>query len=98
MPKPRPIHPGEILCEDFLPEYGLKAGSLAKALLVPRDRMEKIIRGSRALTADTAARLARFFGTTPQFWLNLQANYDLAFVNEQELSAIASPANLQTTL
>ena len=98
MTKPRPIHPDEILCEDFLPDHGLKAGSLAKALLVPRDRMEKIIRGSRALTADTAARLARFFGTTPQFWLNLQANYNLAFVNEQELSAIASPANLQTTL
>ena len=96
--QPRPIHPGEILREDFLPEYGLTAGSLAKALLVPRDRIERIIRGSRALTADTAARLARFFGTTPQFWLNLQANYGFGFVNEQELLAKASPANLQTTL
>lgn len=89
MAQPRPIHPGEILREDFLPEYSLTAGSLAKALLVPRDRIEKIIRESRALTADTAARLARYFGTTPQFWLNLQANYDLGFVNEQEISAIA---------
>ena len=65
MNQPRPIHPGEILREDFLPEYGLTAGSLAKALLVPRDRIERIIRGSRALTADTAARLARFFGSEP---------------------------------
>lgn len=89
MAQPRPIHPGEILREDFLPEYSLTAGSLAKALLVPRDRIEKIIRESRALTADTAARLARYFGTTPQFWLNLQANYDLGFVNEHEISAIA---------
>jgi antitoxin HigA-1 len=74
----RPIHPSEILREDFLPEYGLTAGSLAKALDVPRDRMEKIMRGARGVTADTAARLARYFGTTPQFWMNLQTNHDLA--------------------
>jgi antitoxin HigA-1 len=74
----RPIHPGEILREDFLPEYGLTAGSLAKALHVPRDRMEKIMRGARSVTADTAMRLARYFGTTPQFWMNLQSNHDLA--------------------
>jgi antitoxin HigA-1 len=81
----RPIHPGEILREDFLPEYGLTAGSLAKALDVPRDRMEKIIRGARGITADTAARLARYFGTTPQFWMNMQANHDLA---ELEMSGL----------
>jgi antitoxin HigA-1 len=74
----RPIHPGEILREDFLPEYGLTAGSLAKALDVPRDRMEKIMRGARGVTADTAVRLARYFGTTPQFWMNMQSNHDLA--------------------
>jgi len=74
----RPIHPGEILREDFLPDYGLTAGSLAKAVDVPRDRLEKIIRGARGVTADTAARLARYFGTTAQFWMNLQSNHDLA--------------------
>ena len=77
---PRPIHPGELLREEFLPEYGLTAGSLAKALDVPRDRIEKIIRKRRSITADTAARLAQFFETTPQFWLNLQSNHDLALL------------------
>lgn len=74
---PRPVHPGEILRQDFLPEYGLTPGSLAKALLIPRDRMEKIVRGQRDITADTALRLGRYFGTTAQFWINLQSNYDL---------------------
>lgn len=75
--RPRPVHPGEILREDFLPEYGLTPGALAKALLIPRDRMEKIVREQRNITADTALRLARYFGTSAQFWVNLQANYDL---------------------
>lgn len=93
-PPPRPIHPGEILREDFLPEYDLSAGTLAKAIGVPRDRLEKIIRESRAVTADTAARLARYFKTTPQFWLNLQANFDLAQVDQSSLAGIiaAQPA------
>lgn len=86
--RPRPVHPGEILREDFLPDYGLTAGSLAKALLVPRDRIEKIIREKRAVTADTAARLGRLFGTTPQFWLNLQANYDLASLAVEDIDKI----------
>jgi antitoxin HigA-1 len=85
---PRPIHPGEILREDFLPDYNLSAGTLAKAIGVPRDRLEKIIREKRAVTADTAARLARFFKTTPQFWLNLQANFDLAQVDDTALTGI----------
>jgi antitoxin HigA-1 len=88
MTAPRPIHPGEILREDFLPDYNLSAGTLAKAIGVPRDRMEKIIRETRAVTADTAARLARHFRTTPQFWLNLQANFDLAQVDETALGGI----------
>jgi antitoxin HigA-1 len=86
--KPRPIHPGEILREDFLPEFGLTAGSLAKALHVPRDRVEKLVREQRAVSADTAMRLARYFGTTPQFWMNLQANHDLAQVDEGALAAV----------
>jgi addiction module HigA family antidote len=88
IPRPRPIHPGEILREDFLPEYSLTAGSLATALHVPRDRIEKLVREKRAMTADTAMRLARYFGTTPQFWMNLQANFDLASVADDGISSI----------
>lgn len=91
-PAPRPVHPGELLREDFLPEYGLSAGALAAALHVPRDRIEKIVREKRAVTADTAARLARYFGTTPQFWMNLQANFDLAQVEASELDRIEARA------
>ncbi|MBN9071969.1 MAG: HigA family addiction module antidote protein [Rhizobiales bacterium] len=85
---PRPVHPGEILREDFLPEYSLTPGSLAKVLRVPRDRIEKLVREKRAITADTAMRLARYFGTTPQFWMNLQANYDLASVAVDDIARI----------
>ena len=87
--KPRPIHPGEILREDFLPEYDLTAGSLAKALHVPRDRMEKLVRENRSMTADTAIRLARYFDTTPQFWMNLQSNYDLARVADEDVAEVS---------
>lgn len=87
-PQPRPIHPGEILREDFLPDCALTAGSLARPLHVPRDRVEKLIREKRAISADTAMRLARYFGTTPQFWMNLQANFDLASVPAGEIQSI----------
>ena len=93
MNKIRPIHPGEILREDFLPEYQLTAGSLAKALDVPRDRIEKIARGARGLTADTAARLARYFNTTPQFWMNLQTNHDLSALDASGARLTFAPAN-----
>jgi addiction module HigA family antidote len=72
-----PIHPGETLREDFLKPLGLTASRLATELLVPATRINDIVRGQRVITADTALRLARYFGTTPQFWMNLQANYDL---------------------
>jgi len=72
-----PIHPGETLREDFLKPLGLTANRLAMELIVPATRVNDIVRGKRAITADTALRLARYFGTTPQFWMNLQANYDL---------------------
>ena len=85
---PRPVHPGEILREDFLPDYSMTPGSLARALRVPRDRIEKLVREKRSLTADTALRLARYFNTTPQFWMNLQANFDLASVPRDEIDAI----------
>ena len=71
-----PIHPGEILSEE-LKELSLSANALAKALDVPPDRIAAILRGQRDVTADTALRLARFFDTTPQVWLNLQKNHDL---------------------
>jgi addiction module HigA family antidote len=72
-----PIHPGETLREDFLKPLGLTANRLAMELMVPVTRVNDIVRGKRAITADTALRLARYFGTTPQFWTNLQANYEL---------------------
>jgi addiction module HigA family antidote len=72
-----PIHPGETLREDFLKPLGLSVNLLAMELHVPVTRVNDIVRGRRAVTADTALRLGRYFGTSPQFWLNLQANYDL---------------------
>ena len=72
-----PVHPGEILREDFLAPLGMSQYRLAKAIGVPLPRVNDIVRGKRAITADTALRLARFFNTTPQFWLGLQAQYDL---------------------
>lgn len=77
-----PIHPGEPLREDFLKPLGLAANRLALELLVPVTRIHDIVRGSRAITADTALRLARYFGTTPQFWINLQSNYDVELAQD----------------
>ena len=73
-----PIHPGVILDEEFLEPLGLSANALAQALSVPRNRITGIVRGERAITADTALRLARFFDMSPEFWLGLQMDYDLA--------------------
>ena len=72
----RPVHPGEILREE-LDELGLSANALAKALDVPTNRITAILRGQRGITADTALRLARYFGTTPQLWQNLQKAFEL---------------------
>lgn len=72
-----PIHPGEILREEFLEELDLSAYALAKQLHVPVNRITGIVNGERAITADTALRLGYYFGTTPEFWINLQAHYDL---------------------
>ena len=72
-----PVTPGEILREDFMEPFGLSANALAKALHVPPNRITAILNGNRAITADTALRLARYFRTTPQSWLNLQKNYEL---------------------
>ena len=72
----RPVHPGEILREE-LHELGLSANALSKALGVPVNRVTMILNGQRGVTADTALRLARYFGTTPQLWLNLQKTWEL---------------------
>ena len=72
-----PIHPGTVLREDFMVPLSLTAYALAKALHVPQTRLGEIVAGRRSVTADTALRLARHFGTTPAFWLNLQAAHDL---------------------
>ncbi|MBI4902348.1 MAG: HigA family addiction module antidote protein [Acidobacteria bacterium] len=76
-----PIHPGEVLAE-VLREAGLTANALAMALRVPANRIGGIIKGQRGITADTALRLARYFGTSAQMWVNLQAKYDLAFAED----------------
>ena len=75
--KMRPIHPGEILREEFLVPLGMSANALALELKVPAPRINDIVRERRAVTPDTALRLSCYFGTTPQFWLNLQSAYDL---------------------
>ena len=72
-----PIHPGETLREDFMKPLGLSANRLAINLRVPAARIGEIIHGRRSISADTALRLARYFGMSPRFWINLQANYDL---------------------
>lgn len=82
-----PIHPGEVL-QDLLKEAGLTANALAMALRVPANRIGGIIKGQRGITADTALRLARYFGTSAQMWLNLQAKYDLAAAEDALASRI----------
>jgi addiction module HigA family antidote len=71
-------HPGEVLREEYLVPLGLSARGLAKELDVPANRLTEIMRGTRDVSADTAIRLGRYFGTDPRFWLNLQAAYDLS--------------------
>ena len=77
MNRMRPIHPGEILRKEFLAPLGLSAHALAQALRVPATRIGEIVNERRAITPDTALRLARYFRTSPDFWLNLQTAYDL---------------------
>ena len=72
-----PVHPGEILLTDFLEPLGVSQYQLAKAVDVPARRINEIVHGQRRISADTALRLARYFGTSERFWMNLQARYDL---------------------
>lgn len=86
----RPIHPGEVLREEFLLPMGLSAHALAMALHVPAPRINDIVRERRAVTADTAMRLARFFGTSAEFWMGLQADYEMALARDALADALAS--------
>ncbi|MCL6706130.1 HigA family addiction module antitoxin [Pseudomonas sp. R2.Fl] len=86
-----PVHPGEILRDEFLVPMGLSAGALARKLNVPRTRIERLAAEQTAMTPDTALRLARYFDMSPQFWMNLQTSYDLkteAATKAKELAAI----------
>jgi antitoxin HigA-1 len=80
-----PVHPGEILLEEYLKPLGISQNKLGRDLNVPAQRINDIVRGQRAITVDTALRLARYFHTSPQFWLNLQAHYDLEVAQETRL-------------
>ena len=80
--KLKPIHPGEVLLEDFLKPMGISQYRLAKDINVPARRINEIVLGKRSITADTALRLARFFGTSPELWVNLQAHYELEIARD----------------
>ena len=84
-----PVHPGEVLQEEFLRPLGVSQYRLAKEISVPPRRVNEIVHGSRAITADTALRFARYFGTTDRFWLNLQARYDLEVERDRLGSRLA---------
>ena|SRR5947209_15131655 len=78
-----PAHPGEVLREEFLKPPGLSQYALAKAIAVPQIRISAIVNGKRAITPDTALRLARYFGTSAEFWMGMQATYDLEMARDR---------------
>lgn len=92
MNKMRPVHPGEVLREEYLDPLGMSSRSLAAALGVPANRVTSIVNESRSVSADTALRLARYFGTSAEFWLNLQMMFDL------RSAEIASGAEIKRTV
>ncbi len=85
-----PIHPGEILREDYMKPLGLSSHRLAMALHVPATRIAEIVHERRAISADTAVRLGKYFKTTARFWLNLQTAYDLEVIEDEALAQIES--------
>jgi addiction module HigA family antidote len=92
----RPVHPGEVLREEYMKPLGLSANALAKSLKVPTPRVNEIVRERRGVTADTALRLARYFGGDARSWLNLQAMYDLRVAEKASARKIEreiAPAN-----
>jgi addiction module HigA family antidote len=93
--KLKPIHPGEHLLQEFMIPLQLSSNAVARALDVTPARINEIVRGRRGISADTALRLARFFGTSHQFWLNLQANYDVQCVEDEAGPKIAKIAKIK---
>ena len=91
-----PIHPGEILMEDFIEGFGITQNKLAVSIGVPPRRINEIVHGKRGITADTAIRLARYFGTSEEFWMNLQSNYELRIERRVLRDKVESIAPLQT--
>jgi addiction module HigA family antidote len=86
--KLKPVHPGEILREEYLKPYGLSMNKLAMDIRVPTTRIGEIVNERRGITSDTALRLARYFNTSPQFWMNLQVKYDLDVAEDKQQADI----------
>jgi len=84
-----PVHPGEVILHDYLEPLGMSQYALAKALGITQARLGEIVRGRRAISPDTALRLARYFGTSAEFWLGMQAHYDLEIARDARAAAIA---------
>ena len=91
-----PIHPGEVLMEDFIEGFGITQNKLAVSIGVPPRRITEIVHGKRGITADTALRLGKLFGTTAQFWLNLQTLYDLDLAEDRAAEQIDAIVPLQS--
>lgn len=91
-----PIHPGEILMEDFIKGFEITQNRLAVAIGVPPRRINEIVHGKRSITADTALRLSKYFGTSAQFWLNLQTHYDLDLAEDRAAEQIDAITPLQS--
>ncbi len=91
-----PIHPGEVLLEEFLKPMGLSQNRLALDIRVPARRINEIVLGKRRITVDTALRLARFFNMSPQFWLGLQMDYDLDLAEDELAETIAREVKIFT--
>ncbi|MFL0577538.1 HigA family addiction module antitoxin [Brevibacterium luteolum] len=90
-----PIHPGEILLADFIEGFGITQNKLAVSIGVPPRRINEIVHGKRGITADTAIRLARYFGTSEEFWMNLQSNYELRIERRALQDTIATISPLE---
>ena len=93
-----PLHPGEVLFEEFMKPMGLSQNRLGRDLGVPPRRINEIIHGKRSVTADSALRLARYFGTSAQFWMGLQSDYDLETAEDQLSEKIAREVKLSGPL
>ena len=91
-----PMHPGEVLREEFLVPLGLSSGALAKACGVPRTRIERLSNEETGITADTALRLSKAFGTSPELWLNLQTDYDIQIAKRQIGKALTKISPVRT--